>query len=203
MAAAPPSQGGHAHQGRQTRTVTNNLSAELMKDAIETVASSDNPFFVQELLRALDRQKDSSHGEDNIMYSMLCQAPAATSFIGCATTYCAWAAPNGVETGSKQGEFRPIYFVSSASKIMEVMVLHRLWHMANPPKPNTFGCHRHFGQRPDRQASSRCCFLDLEKAFELADQTIILAALSLASFCSKNFAWVRDFLTDSKGMLMY
>ena len=227
--------------GFSARTATDNLSAatqvrlaerhqeraQLVEDAIEAIAPSDVPFSHQELLLALDRPKDSCPGEDNISYSMLRRAPAATHSLLlrlCNNSLRLGRLPSGwkqaaivpIPKPGKKGEYRPISLLPCASKIMEVMVLNRLRYVAAPLKSNTFGFKRGSGTSDaiatlvnditDAQATSRpltAVFVDLEKAFELANQTVVLAALARTGVRGKILAWVRDFLSDRKGTLAY
>ena len=92
-------------------------------------------------------------------------------------------------------------------------MLRRLRHVSKPLNKSAFGFKKQSGT-DDALANilsdighgshpSAIVFLDLEKAFELANPTAILNNLANRKVKGKLLSWIKDFLTERKANLKY
>ena len=117
-----------------------------------------------------------------------------------------------------QDAFRPISLLSCVNKIIEKMVLHRINWAARPFHQNLLGFRQGVGTEDAiatviSQISSvknsgarrkvTAVFLDLEKAFELANRDAIIDAMIDAGLRGKLLGWCRDYLTDRRARVQF
>ena len=221
------------------RTATTNLPPEtqlilareqegregVINQAINERSPADTPFTEQELLLALRRPKDSSPGDDRITYSMLRHAPSPTHTLMLRLfnkSFAAGELPQSWKVATvvpipKPGDptaHRPISLLPCISKIMEVLVLNRLRHIARPLHSHTFGFKKKSGTIDSaatliqdltrhKRSGVLAVFLDIEKAFDMANPTAILTGLVKAGVRGRTLNWVKDFLTNRRAFLRY
>ena len=216
-ASLPPQTQLRLAELREGRIREIDLAASLHVD-------SDSPFTLQELSIALQRPKDSSPGDDLITYSMLRHAPPEThqlmlhlfnDSLSNGELPPSWKVASIVPIPKPNDDsFRPISLLPCISKIMEVMVLNRLFHVAQPLHQHTFGFKRKSGTvdaasvflqdvTKHKKHGTIAVFLDITKAFDLSNSISILSSLVRAGVKGKLLSWLRDFLTDRKGFLRF
>ena len=124
-------------------------------------------------------------------------------------------------------EFRPISLLPTVSKVMESMVTNRLTkQIRNKLHPNLIGFLKDRGtedgiaalvshlskqlyrenstiveNRDRNRYTTMIAFIDFSKAFELADQRVILSTLARLGVKGKMLGWIKDYLTDRKGFV--
>ncbi|XP_045117656.1 uncharacterized protein LOC123508188 [Portunus trituberculatus] len=94
---------------------------------------------------------------------------------------------------------------------MERMVLHRLQWTTGPLHPAVHAYTKGTGTAEclatllaaTGQGKSTAVFLDLEKAFELADESVILALLAAKGVKGHLLRWIQDYLSDRKASVRF
>ena len=106
------------------------------------------------------------------------------------------------------GKYRPIALTSCPCKLMEKMILNRIRWKLGSGHPNIFGFRPGVGttdaiaslltevDTTEHDSPRYVVFIDLEKAFELANADAILHQLASKGITGKTLAWIEDFLTD-------
>ncbi len=181
-------------------------------------SSTDRPFTQGEMKRAM-KQSCTAPGSDSITHNMIYEAGtgAQDQLLGLINhSYRiqrlpeAWKSAEilAIPKQGQPGKYRPISLLSCADKLMERMVLNRLKWKLGKPHPNVMGFKAGSGtadaiaalltkitdQEPP--ASKYVVFLDLEKAFELANREVITSQLAERGVRGKLLAWILDFLTN-------
>ena len=169
-------------------------------EATSTPAHSDTPITINELNYAINsRKKDSAPGADAIVYSLIKQLPEVFKsrilnlfnlIYNSSKLPTDWKTARlcAIPKPGKPDQFRPISLLPCLSKIQEIIMLRRLRHVAKPLNKSAFGFKKQSGT-DDALANilsdigpgshpSAIVFLDLEKAFELANPTAILNNLA-------------------------
>ncbi len=183
---------------------------------------ADTAFTPRELQKALRPRPDTAAGADKITYSMIRKGGEAAQdellkIIN--TSYATGLLPSAwkeatihpVPKPRDPGKTRPISLLSCFGKTAERMVLNRLHWVAGPLHENIFAYTRNIGTRDclfDMLTSisgrkAVVIFLDMEKAFELANARAILTALAKKGVAGKLLAWVKDFLTGRKARVQF
>jgi ribonuclease HI len=191
--------------------------------------ATDQPFTMTELNKVLKINKRSTPGEDQISYSMLknTETQARHLILKLANkTLSDRRLPNQWKTASqipipKPGNpnaKRPISLLVSLGKTIERMVLDRIIFKVTPRlHPNLLGFIKGKGttdglctlalhaSRAVRSNYSAClvAYIDLEKAFELANPLIITTELARLGVTGNLLAWVADYLTDRRGYVTF
>ena len=124
-------------------------------------------------------------------------------------------------------EFRPISLLPTISKVMESMVTNRLTkQISSKLHPNLIGFLKdrgtedgiaalvnHLSKQLYKENSTvienrdiykhptMIAFIDFSKAFELADQRVILSTLAKLGVKGKMLGWIKDYLTNRKGFV--
>ena len=194
-------------------------------EATSTPAHSDTPITINELNYAINsRKKDSAPGADAIVYSLIKQLPEVIKsrilnlfnlIYNSSKLPTDWKTARlcAIPKQGKPDQFRPISLLPCLSKIQEIIMLRRLRHVAKPLNKSAFGFKKQSGT-DDALANilldigpgshpSAIVFLDLEKAFELANPTAILNNLANRKVKGKLLSWIKDFLTERKANLKY
>ena len=210
-----------------TRVTLENLS-ELRQDSIETAAATadftDKPFDLYELQKAL-RTTNSSPGSDSITHLMISKAgPSGHRLLLdlINKSYSEgrlpppWKAADVIPIPKPKqvDSFRPISLISCLSKLAERMVLNRLRWKVGPFNPAIFGFNpgtstahalttflhlaTHLPASPAFAA-----FIDLEKAFELANAEVIGAILARKKVKGLLLKWTLHFLSDRNIRVRY
>ena len=188
----------------------------LITDCIATQDyETDRQFTYSELKRSL-RSENTAPGDDSVTHSVLKNASdAAHQAILDLINHSYhksilpedWKKANiiPIPKPHQLNSYRPISLTSCLSKLAERMILQRLRWKVGPLNPNVYGFTKgastahafstllhliSFQQRHRPYV----VFLDLEKAFELANPTVITALLAGKGVTGKLLAWVCDFL---------
>ena len=195
-----------------------NLREDTITDAINsTNASTDRPFSMYELTRAL-RSSNSTPGHDNITHLMIKKAGLHGHQIildlinhsyssGKLPQQWKFADVVPIPKPKQPGVFRPISLISCLSKLAERMILNRLRWQFGPLHQNIFGFQpgrstAHATSTLLHLATSQpaspalAAFIDLEKAFELANDTVISSLLAEKNVSGRLLKWTVDFLSQ-------
>lgn len=207
---------------RRTQEALAPLRRRTIVRAGEEADCTDVPFTEDELSDALKGKRDTAAGQDKVTYSMLKRLGIVGKQALLRLINLSWEA--GTPPASwkeatiipipKPGnptESRPISLLSCPGKIMERMVLERLrWKLgelhghlfAFLPRRNTTTCLMTLlGEL--RSRSGLVIFLDLEKAFELANPLAILETLAEKGIRGALLRWLEGFLTGRSAAVLY
>ena len=143
--------------------------------------------------------------------------------LGLVPTHWKIAAQVPIPKPGNKDEHRPISLLTVFDKNLERIAHDRMMSKVRPKlNPNLFGFLRERGTQDglaslSQQASSiiykkqghirrhtnKCVavFVDLEKAFELANRNVILAALAKLGVKGKLLRWIQNYLTDRQGFV--
>ena len=183
---------------------------------------------MHELDNAIAHRQDTSPGEDQISFSMVKHSPNTLKTYILHLINQSWdemTLPKSWKQANiaaipkpAQDAFRPISLLSCISKIMESMVVQRITSSARPFHPNLLGFRKGVGTEDAiaslishissaKNAKSHrkvtTVFLDLEKAFELANKEAIIQAMINAGLGGKLLGWCRDFLTNRQARVEF
>lgn len=174
---------------------------------------TDHPFTPEELSAAMIKRKDTAPGVDGVTYSMLWNLgnTGQTHLLNIFNQSLsegrlpeAWksAVIQPIPKPKDPGAMRPISLLSCLSKVMERLILARLkWKVgalhpslfAYLPKTGTADCL--ITMLGTLRRRGLVVFIDLEKAFELANPAAILSALARKGVRGHLLKWLRDFFT--------
>ena len=193
--------------------------------AIAQNTDSDSPLTINELNSAIkSRKKDSAPGADAIVYSLIKQLPDVFKsrilnlfnlIFNSSKLPADWKTARlcAIPKPNKPDQFRPISLLPCLAKIQEIIMLRRLRHVAQPLNKSAFGFKKQSGTDDalanilsDIGPGSKpavIVFLDLEKAFELANPSAILNSLANRNVKGKLLSWIKEFLTERKANLKY
>ena len=198
------------------------------EEAINKEHTCDTHFTIHEFNSVINDRKDTSPGEDKITFSMVKHAPDKLKNYILHVINQSWDEKALPETWKRanitaipkpaQDAFRPISLLSCICKIMESMVLQRIISSARPFHTNLLGFRKEVGTE-DAIASlishissvknskskriATAVFLDLEKAFELANKDAIIQSMINAGLGGKLLGWCRDFLTNRQAKVEF
>lgn len=195
---------------------------EVICQAFQVSAESDNPFTLNEVKRALKTSADTAPGSDKVSYSMLnhlgTKALKMLQLLfnkslesGCLPTNWKTAIIQPIPKEGPNRSFRPISLISCIGKTMERAILARLNYLIPHPHPNIFAYTKGLSTK-DNLASiyalidgndSVITFLDIEKAFELANGTVILNILASKKVTGNILRWTSDYLTSRKAQVRF
>jgi len=201
-----------AVQARQ-RELTE-VREQVVRTACSQATDTDLPFTSDELEAALRRKADTAPGADRVSYSMLSHLgnSGRTQLLGLFNQSLregrlprAWltAIIHPIPKPKEPGALRPISLLSCLGKVMERMIQSRLTWKVGRLHPSLFAYQPDTGTTDClvtllgtlRQGRGLVVFLDLEKAFELANPAVILATLADKGVAGHLLQWVRSFLT--------
>ena len=186
---------------------------EVIATAMAQPGPADCPFTVQELRRAKKTSRDTAPGSDCVPYSFLSNMGPAGEQAALALFNASWAAGRlpvdwkkadvvPIPKPRDRQSFRPISLTSCLSKTAERMVLNRLQWCMGHLHPDVYGYTKGvaattcvanlLGLVSDLPAI--VVFLDLEKAFEMANPTAILASLTAKGVTGNLLSWIGDYL---------
>lgn len=186
-------------------------------------AATDTPIVLHELTSVLKSGSgDTSPGDDGITHSMISHAGEAghkallqlfNTSLEESRLPLRWKTANIVPIPKPKdpGSFRPISLLSCVSKTMEKIVLNRLQWVTGPLHPSVYAYTKGTGTAEClstllakvSNGKSTAVFLDLEKAFELANETVILSLLAAKGVKGHLLGWVRDFLTGRRARVNF
>ena len=194
----------------------------IIQQACDRRHPADTAFTRHELRTALQPRPDTAAGADRVTYSMLRQAGEVAheellNVIN--TSYAAGLLPTAWKEATihpipkprEPGKTRPISLLSCLGKTAEKMVLQRLQWVAGPLQENVYAYRRGVGTRDClfemiTSISGRkavVAFLDMEKAFELANARAILTALARKGVDGRLLKWTKDFLTGRRARVRF
>ena len=196
---------------------------EATRRACEEETETDTPIILHELTSSLKTaSSDSSPGEDGITHSMIRHAGKDGHSALLKLLNASWdtgrlpsswkmASIVSIPKPKDPGCYRPISLLSCVGKTMEKIVLQRLQWVTGPLHPPVYVYTKGTGTAEClttllttvSQSRSTAVFLDLEKAFELANESVILRLLVAKSVKGRLLAWVKDFLTGRRARVRY
>ena len=186
---------------------------ERLAAAIAEQDMTDLPFTMDELRRSRRSRPDTASGSDGITYSMLSAAGPSGDEAFLLVLNTSWAVgrlPVIWKAGDiivilkrgDSGKLRPITLLRCPAKQAETLVLARLEWKLGEAHPHLFGFTR--GRSTADSISTLLAlinnrpavavFLDMEKAFELANPDSILDLLVTKGVKGRLLAWVADYL---------
>ncbi|XP_076030865.1 uncharacterized protein LOC143019049 [Oratosquilla oratoria] len=196
--------------------------------AIQEGHETDEPFTLQEFGQASSHKQDTTPGDDDISFSIVARAPEVLRSYILEIINHSWKEMRLPKTWKDanmaavpkpaQDAFRPISLLSCINKIMETIMLNRINWAARPFHKNLLGFRQGVGTEDAiatviSQISSvknsgakrkvTAVFLDLEKAFELANRDAIIDAMVDAGLGDKLLGWCRDYLTDRRARVQF
>lgn len=212
-------------QETRTKLATNRRHQELViGDAKRQMDDDTDPeFTLTELQLALNHLNKTSPGDDDIHNLFLTNgtpelAESLLQIINASWNsgrlYPTWKQAHIVPIPKKEpGQYRPISLLPTIGKLMERMVLKRLdWKVGKlHPQVNGFRKNRStqdciaqvINKVTETKTSVRraarpsaAVFIDLEKAFELANKNAILSALTNKFIKGKLLRWIDQYLTN-------
>ena len=183
-------------------------------------SDTDTPFTLHELEIVLSTPKNSAPGEDQLTYIFYSKSPPSfklrlLNFFNQSfregQTPKLWKSSIVVPIPKPGGRgHRPISLLPTILKIMERLILSRLIFKLPRPK-NLFGFTKGRStvdpilhlvnlitnrRKKNRTRPVYTAFLDLDKAFERADHTVILDSLISLGIKGRIISWVEDFLDN-------
>ena len=195
---------------------------QIIEAATQQIADTDRPFTTQELNTALQHAKNTSPGEDTIPYELLRKAPEEwrrlllalinkSLLLGRLPAHWKQAIIIPIPKPGPQATYRPITLLNCSSKIMERMILRRLRWTLPTPHPLMHGFVRGRSTtdaicqvvnfitdrtKGTQRGRAYAALIDLEKAFERANPTHILHALTSQGIHGRLLGWIRDYLRN-------
>ena len=139
---------------------TTNALADLVPDrinirtAINEETETDREFTLSELEEIISHLKDTVPGVDTMSYSMIKDVPLSSRYpvLGLINQFftesklpAAWKVAKIVPIPIKDMSHRPIFLLPALSKVMERMILTRIYWSAQPFHQTSLGFKRGFG----------------------------------------------------------
>lgn len=207
---------------RQKLTTFLNERIQNINTATAIPSEADNPITPEEIKAAYKTGADTSPGNDKITHSMIKQAgevgialllPLFNLSLTKGRLPSNWKKADIVPIPKPKdtGSFRPISLLSCVAKTMERIILKRLQWVTGPLHPAIFA-YRQGSGTPQclatllatiSSARTIAVFVDLEKAFELADPHIIADLLVKKGVKGQLLKWVFDFLQNRQGRVLF
>ena len=208
-----------------TRAALDQLSEarwETINQACLQPDDTDSPYTTAELHKVKHTGKDTSPGADRITYTMVNNMGpgGSTAFLHLLnTTHLEHTRPRSWNQQDTQpipkpkdpGSHRPIALLSTIEKTAEKMVLNRLKHKVGPLHPQLYSYRERVGTQEcitdvlsyidNKQAT--VVFLDLEKAFELANPAAILSSLVNKGVKGHLLAWNKNYILNREARVRF
>lgn len=195
---------------------------EVIEDACNSAGDTCTPFTSQEFRHSDKRSTDTAPGRDGITYSMIKHSgiagmQAILSLINHSWRIgklpSAWkqADITPIAKPKEENKYRPIALTSCICKTMERMVKARLEWKLGHLHHNIYGFSSGRGTLECitellshiRDKKTYIVFLDIEKAFELANPLAILNILVKKGVSGQMLKWIRDYLTERKARVIF
>ena len=192
------------------------INAACLEDSITNL-----PFSSQELHSTFKSKKDTAPGADSITYTMIKNMGDAGDKIFLTLTNhtyirhtrpSSWGCADIQPIPKKEaGSFRPISLLSCLEKTAEKMILERLKYQIGPLHPRLYAFRNGVGTTECIADVLSCInykpaiavFLDLEKAFELANPAAILDALVSKGVKGHLLAWIKNYSTNRSARVRF
>ena len=207
------------------RLLQTNLQEERVSIVNEKAAEegdSDTPFTLKELRRTYKSHSRSAPGPDGISYPIISKLGPTGERVLLRLINLTWEKsriPSGwkkteitpIPKPKDPGKFRPISLLSCLSKTAERMVLNRLQWKLGPPPENLHGFTKGMSTAHSistllatiNASPSVVIFLDLEKAFELANPLAILEGLARRGIRGKLLSWIREYFRERSARIRF
>ena len=193
-----------------------------INEAREQNAVTDRHITMDELNNVLSH-KDTAPGADHMLYTMIANLPdkgkkyllkVYNHSLREGIVPAEWKIAKIIPIPKKDHSFRPISLLPCISKVLDKIILNRLLYAADPVKNSALGFRKGVGTMDaitnlahQLSKSRRNCvgaiFIDIEKAFEMVDQWVILDNLAKAGIKGKLLSWLQHYLTDRKGFVTF
>ncbi len=214
------------HLSADVTNALNSLQTQRLED-IETAKNiphiHDSEFTITELESALQFLKPkSSPGEDGLSNNIIINSSINLKIALLDLYNKSWsnrvlphdwleATLVAIPKPHKPNAVRPISLLICISKLMERMVKPRLKHSLGPRKKYCFGFTEKVSTTDSlahltavvTKYKSPVLFLDLEKAFELANKTVILDLLQKRGVTGNMLAWIEQYLSNRRGKVKF
>ena len=183
---------------------------------------TDHPFTMEELNRSRRHRPDTASGADGITYSMLHTVGPAGDTAFLLILNHSWEEGRlpfvwkggDIKAIRKRGDptkLRPITLLCCPAKQAESLVLARLEWRVGPFHPHLFGFARGRSTHDSitnlmaliNNRPAVVVFIDMEKAFELANADAILDTLVGKGVKGRLLTWVKDYLYDRHARVKY
>ena len=193
-----------------------------IRRALALPALQDAPITIEELHCALRGRANTAPGADGIKYQMLRFMGEAGERALLSLLNASWVAGElpaawkqaiivPIPKPQDRTAYRPISLLSCVGKTAERVILRRLESAVGPLHPRLFAYTRGVGTTEcllsftDKvtHGKSVAVFLDLEKAFERADVTVILHLLAKKGVTGRLLRWVGAYLQDREASVRF
>ena len=200
-----------------------------IENAKHVVSCADTPIVMHELLEALSNRKDTAPGIDKVTYSMIHHAPSNikqrlihiyNKILSTGRMPQCWKVAEiiAIPKPGQTEAYRPISLLPVISKIFERIILKRLQYVCRPLHTNTMGFKKKQGTTDaiatfinDMTKNKRNCkhdhavavYIDLEKAFELANKNVVLSEIVRAGVKGNILKVLSDYLTDRRAVVAF
>ena len=195
---------------------------DTINTALNTPDDTDTPYTLQELRATYKTSKDTAPGADKITYTMIRQMGTRGEEITLRLINKTHIERVRPESWNKQdtqpipkindpGNYRPIALLSCLEKTAEKMALKRLTYKVGPLHNQLYAYREGIGTTECITDVMNCinnnkaivCFIDFEKAFELASATVILHSLARKGVKGHLLAWTKNYSTNREARVKF
>ncbi len=206
-----------------------NQNLTIIEEAIAAPSDADTPIVMHELTEAMKNKKDTSPGMDSITYSMIIHSPICVRErivdlynkimrVGHLPDEWKMAKIVAIPKPGQPDAYRPISLLPVISKLFERVILKRLQFICRPLHQHTMGFKKKQGtmdavatfisdlthNKPNgNNTEAIAVYIDLEKAFELANKEMILRELIKAGAKGKLIQILRDYLSERRATVTF
>ena len=207
---------------QQSQTLLNPARWQAINQACQMPDATDRPYTIQELHAVRHKGRDTAPGADRITYTMINNMGKSgeKAFLNLLnTTHTQHTRPKAwnqqdtqpIPKPKDKGSYRPIALLSCLEKTAEKMVLNRLKWKIGPLHPNLYAYTEKVGTTECitdvlsyiNGCGSIAVFIDLEKAFELANPAAILHSLTLKGTKGNILAWVKNYTLNREARVKF
>ncbi len=214
-------------QAKLLQQLDENIAA--VQEAIATPSDADTPIVMHELTEAMNNKKDTSPGMDSVTYSMVIHSPICIKErivelfnkilrVGHLPDEWKMAKIVAIPKPGQPDAYRPISLLPVISKLFERVILKRLQFICRPLHQNTMGFKKKQGttdaiatfisdlthNKPKgNKMEAIAVYIDLEKAFELANKHMILHELVRAGAQGKLIQILSDYLSNRRASVTF
>ena len=190
--------------------------------ALNSTDDTDTPYTLKELRATYKTGRDTAPGADRITYTMIKNMGIAGENITLKLinrTHLERIRPDSWNKQDTQpipkpndpGNHRPISLLSCIEKTAEKMALKRLVHKVGPLHKQLYAYRENIGTTECITDILNCinnnksivCFIDFEKAFELASSTVILYTLARKGIKGHLLAWTQNFTSNREARVKF